>query len=219
MNMVTDRAEAFKNGTEAAKNLLEIAKELKGSFAYFKAMPSVALVKMNNVLKEIDDTVHAVGEVIDKYLEIGLDLKSIDEGPKVLIDLSGSGLKQLIEDKRGHCSTISGIRYHYLDGWFDKYRNDYQEQSKIVDNIFNKLSDADNSLFNNLADVAKYIQLTGEQALKYAFGGNLQDAKDLVAKAAVELLELRSSIEDIHAELSSIKSQYIKQMRLSTATG
>lgn len=162
MNAITDGLGALNDGTEAAQRLLEIAKEVKGCFAYFKSMPSVALVKMNKVFKEVGDTVNAVSDVIDRYLELGLDSSKIDEDPKVLIDLSGSGLRQMIEEKRGHCSTIGGIRYEYLDGWFDKLRNDYPKESKKIDTVFDELSYADTDLFDRLAEVATYIQSAGE---------------------------------------------------------
>lgn len=150
----------------------------------------------------------AVGDVIDMYLDVGMNVDKIDADHTVLHDLSGTGLKKYIEEQRGHCSTKWNIKYEYLDSWLDSLSKDCPKERKILNNIFTKLSNADDDLFTKLAEVASYIQSIGQQSIKDVFLGDVTQAKDRIRKAAMELLELRANLEDINSELSSVKKQY-----------
>jgi len=90
----------------------------------------------------------------------------------------------------------------------DSLSKDCPKERKILNNIFTKLSNADDDLFTKLAEVASYIQSIGQQSIKDVFLGDVTQAKDRIRKAAMELLELRANLEDINSELSSVKKQY-----------
>ena len=199
---------------EAADRFISIVKEIKGSFGFLKSMPQFALVKMQLVLKEIDNTVRAVDQAIIGFLEIAFDVEAIETTPKVLIDLGSTKLKTLIEDKRGHCSTIGSIRWRYLNGWLDQQRKNHEAESMKIDAIFDELQEADNDLFVKLAQVADYMESKGQDAIKEWLGGNLENAKELVKNTAFELLTLQDQLQKAQMEVIGAKNMFIEQMKV-----
>ena len=206
----------FKTALWAADRFVGIVKEINGSFGFLKSMPQFALFKMQAVLKEIDDTVRAVDQAIIGFLEVAFDLDAIETTPKVLIDLGSTKLKTLIEDKRGHCSTIRSIRSKYLDGWLDGQRKNHKAESKKIDKIFNELQEADDDLFSQLAQVADHMERQGQDAMKEWLGGNLDNAKKLVKNTALELLTMQQQLQKAQIEVISVKNMFIKQMKANS---
>jgi hypothetical protein len=211
----------LKTATEAAQNLIAMMKEMKGLFAFFKSMPRVALVKIDKVLNEVEKTVDATRTASNSFLEIALDADKI-RNPDALIDLASTKLQTMIGDQRGHSSTIRAIREQYLDGvlnyYFKKEQKYYEEASKL-NKIFFDLTDADKKIFSELATTATYMQARGQQALMHALGGRHHEAKKVVSEAAMELLELQSSLRDVKLELSSIRAEFIELMKISEVGG
>jgi hypothetical protein len=215
--MTVDPVKALNDGSEALDRLLKIAREMKGSLAFLKSMPSIAFIKMEKVIEQIDITVRAVDEAIKQFLTLTLDPKQIEAHPDAVKNLAVSQLKPMIENNRGHCSTIQGIRDQYLRGWLDKQRKDHQKETQRIDRIFQELADADRTLFGRLARIADYMEATGESAVEAALAKNRNKAKRIVQDAASKLLKLRKPLNKAQLEIISIKNGFIDAMKLSAA--
>lgn len=207
-------SENFKNGVEASEKIINIIKEFKGLFKFIKSMPQQALLKMQLVLKQIDDTVRAVDESIDKFIEAALEISNINETPSQLIELASTKLKTEIEHKRGHCTTISNIRWNYLNGWIDRQFASYPKESQMLNSLFDKLSDADDLLFLDLAKVSEFMQQTGKNALTLHMLGKVEESKRVIKEAAIELLNFKEQLSTAQSELIKLKNMFIKQMQL-----
>lgn len=216
-------AKTANEATEAAQRLIAIARELKGSIAFLKSMPSIALIKINKILDEVGKTVDAVQTAGAVFLELILDPAKVGKDPKVLIDLASTKLQAMVEEKRGHCSTIWAIRQDYLQGWLDQFAiTQAQKEAQIkkvdkINEIFSELSNADDDIFMKLADFAAYLQAMGQRALLHSLANEPEKARQVLRETTIRVLEFQTTLGEVQREMLNVRRSFIEAMSLSEA--
>jgi hypothetical protein len=211
--------ETARIALDATKLLVEHARGLRRHLALFMSMPSVALEKLEEVLKQIKDTFSAVDDAIEEFLRLALHPDTIAADKDPLVRLSGPVLPQIVEDGRGHCEKIELIRGQYLDGWLDPLRRNHEAAVADIKRIFASLEKADGELFDKLVATASSMQDIARDALKKVLAQDNQGAIEEFRRAVPPLIDLRVALQDAQIELIRVKNAFIRGMRPSgTAT-
>ena len=201
-------------GLDAAHRLAMLVKDLSGSLGFIKSMPQRAVIDLTAILREIDKTVVAVDEAIDKFITVALNANQIKDDPSVLMELGGLHLRSFIENNRGHCSSIYTIRLAYLNGWLDRFKTDYETQKRVITHVFDELDNADVGLFQRLSDVVSYMDQVAQEAVLLQLDNRTEDTRNLLKSSVVELFRVKSELQQVQSEMLNVKNTFIEKMAL-----
>ena len=169
----------------------------------------------SSLLVEIDNTFLAVDGAVTQHLNVALDPSVIDQQPDLMLHLSGPSLPMQIGMDRGHCHAIAGVYQDYLKGAFDRLLTKNSSTRAAVHDIFQRLSDADGSLFDGFEMVGTALQERAKQALILQLNNDLDGAKALLKGNAAELIEMRQRLQNAHLILVAIRNEFVKGLSAS----
>ena len=197
-----DLITAVKSAEAIDKSIGIIAKMI----GKLKAQPDIAALKLGQALEEVAKTLQVVDGAASSYLSLGIDEGALEKNSKLLLDIETGQLKTDVESGLGHCHRIWHIYENYLNKWFSRVLS--KDEQTAMRKVFFELGNADDELFDDLADVAGILQNEAKEVLNLVVKGQKEEARKRVLELLQPLRPLRTTIAGTMQKLYSLKNEF-----------
>jgi hypothetical protein len=146
--------------------------------AKLRAQPDAAALKLSAALDEIAKTYEVVDRAFSSYAALAIDDGALSTRSFELLSIAGGGLSVRVKDGRGDCNKINNIYQTYLRRWFERALNPTEQLAMEQAFIWpDGLSDADDTLFRHLTDLAGQLQSDATAVLDLVYDKRLEEAR------------------------------------------
>lgn len=181
-----------------------------------RARPDVAALKLSMALDEIVKTYTVVDSTFATYASLAIDPDALTQRSQELLSIAGGALRVQVDQGRGNCHNIYVIYDTYLKKWFSRVLNP-QEQREI-ERVFlgpNALADADNTLFQQLGELADELSADAKLVLNMVYEGKHSEARERVWSTYQALEPVQSAITKSTRTLIKLKDEFGQLARAS----